>query len=443
MVASVEAFRSEFTEPTWTKLLVWLWGTIRARGRRTLTAALRQMGRDDDADFSKYPHLFNRAVWSPLRLARRLTRLLVRTFFRSDLRLTCVLDETLERRWGRCIRLRGPYRDPLASRQERSVAASGLRWIVLALSVTPPWSPKPWAWPVWSRPSPTPTVSAQLGRRPQTLADWARPVILWLRRGLPGADLTVVGDQTSSVLERGRGCPRPSVRLIAPRRLEARLFASPPPRPAGTLGRPRIVGARPPHLEVVLIDPSTAGEPVTRSWSDGTERVLEVAPGTALWSSSGREPWPIRWVLSRDPQGEWEPRGSFSTCPEDTAASRLAESLRRGPLETTFEESRAHRGIETQRQGSDLALGRETPGLFGLDSLIVLFGQALPQEPPLTIRTAAWSPQPQATFCDVLAAVRRHCWEGLDIQTSHHDPTCVEIPKDQFNRLLSAVCYSH
>ena len=144
---------------------------ILARGRRTVTAALRPMGLDDDADFSKDHHVFNRAVWSPLRLACTLTCLWVRTVFRSDPRLTFVIDETLERRWGRRIRIRGHYRDPLASSTERSVAASGIRWIVLALVVTPPWSTKPWALPVLSRPSPTPTVSAQLGRRHQTIAD--------------------------------------------------------------------------------------------------------------------------------------------------------------------------------------------------------------------------------------------------------------------------------
>jgi hypothetical protein len=443
IVTLVEAFRSEFTEPTWTKLLVLLWGTILARGRRTVTAALRPMGLDDASNCSKYHHVFNRAVWSPLRLARRLTCLLVRTFFLSDLRLTFVIDETLERRWGRRIRIRGHYRDPLASSKERSVAASGIRWIVLALIVTPPWSTKPWALPVLSLPSPTPTVSAQLGRRHKTIADWARQMILCLRRWLPGANLTVVGDQAYSVIELGLCCQRHGVRLIAPLRRDARLFAPPPPRLAGTIGRPRIVGDRQPNLEVVLTDPSTVWEPVPLSWYDGTERVLEVATGTALWYHSGQEPLPIRWVLSRDPQGELEPRGSFSTCPEDTAASMLAESIRRWPIETTFEESRAHLGIETQRQWSDLAIARETPCLLGLYSLIALFGQALHQEHPLTIRTAAWYPKPQATFSDVLAAVRRHCWDWLEIQTSQRDPTCVEIPKAQFDRLLNAVCYSH
>jgi hypothetical protein len=81
--------------------------------------------------------------------------------------------------------------------------------------------------------------------------------------------------------------------------------------------------------------------------------------------------------------------------------------------------------------------------LFGLYALIVLFGHALHQEHPLTIRTAAWYPKPQVTFSDVLAAVRRFYWDGLEIQTSPRDPTYAEIPKARLDRLLNAVCYSH
>lgn len=443
IVAILETFRSEFTEPTWSKVLVLLWGTILARGRRTVTAALRPMGCDDDADFSKYHQVFNRAVWSPLRLARRLTGLLVQSFGRSGLRLSFVSDETLERRWGRRIRLRGHYRDPLASSKERAVAASGIRWIVLALVVTPPFSTKPWALPVLSLPSPTPKISAQLGRRHKTIADWARQMVLCLRRWLPGADLTIVGDRAYSVIALGLCCRRHGVRLIAPLRLDARLFASPPPRVAGTTGRPRKVGDRQPNLNGILIDPSTVWESVTVAWYDGRERTLDVATGTALWYRTGEPPLPIRWVLTRDPQEEFQPRGTFSTCPQDTAASIVAEVIRRWPIATTFAEARAHLGIETQRQWSDRAITRETPCLFGVYSLVVVFGQALHQDHPIAIRTAAWYPKTQATFSDVLAAVRQHGWGGLDIQTSPRGPTYAEIPRVQLDRLLNALCHSH
>ena len=39
-------------------------------------------------------------------------------------------------------------------------------------------------------------------------------------------------------------------------------------------------------------------------------------------------------------------------------------------MEVAFEEARAHLGVETQRQWSDLAITRTTPVLFGLFSLI-------------------------------------------------------------------------
>lgn len=420
IVSRLEAFRPEFTQPTWTKVLILLWGTIRARGRRTVTAALRAMGYDHAADFSTYHQVFNRAAWSPLRLAGRLLPALVEAFAPPGWHLHFAIDETLERRWGSRIRLRGHYRDPLASSKGKSVAASGIRWIVLALIVTPPWTTEPWALPVLCVPSPAPKVSARLGRRHKTIARWGRQMILWRRRRHRGAELTVVGDQAYSVLELALACRRHGVRLIAPLRLDARLFAPPPPRTGRTIGRPRRVGRRSPNLDVVLRDPRTRWQATALRWYDGIDRVLEIATGMALWYHPGQEPLPIRWVLCRDPLGQLDPRGWFTTCPDDDAAGVVAEFVHRWPIETTFEESRAHLGVETQRQWSDLAIARETPCLLGLYSLVAVFGAALHQGDPIAIRTAAWYPKRAATFSDVLAAVRRHAWQDLDIRRSRH-----------------------
>jgi hypothetical protein len=366
ILSLLEAFRSEFSQPTWAKVVPLVLGTILARGRRTVAAALRQAGLDHEPNLSKYHQVFNRAAWSPLRLSRRLVHLLILVFRVVGLRLTFAIDETLERRWGRRIRLRGHYRDPLASSKARSVAASGIRWIVLAPVITPPWATRPWALPVLSVPGPTPQVSARLGRRHKTIAGWARQMIACLRRRLPGVELTVVGDQAYSVIELGLSCRRRGVRLIAPLRLDARLFAPLPPRPAGAVGRPRKAGDRLPNLAAVLSDPATAWEPAAVRWYDGGVRPLELATGTAWWYHPGCEPLPIRRVLSRDPEGTLEPRAWSSTGPGDIGSMVVAEFVRRWPLEATFEEARAHLGVETQRQWSDLAIARETPCLLGL-----------------------------------------------------------------------------
>jgi DDE superfamily endonuclease len=436
-------FESAFSQPTWSKIQVLIIGTLIARGRRTVTAALRQMGLCDAANFSLYHHVLNRAQWSALELSRRLLLLLMRTFIVVGGELTFVIDETLERHWGRRITLRGHYRDPLASSKQHSVAVSGLRWIVLTLVITPPWAQRPWALPVLSTPAPTPEVSQRLGRRHKTVPQRARQMILLVRRWLPGVDLTVIGDQTYSVHELGGACACRGVRLLAPLRLDAALYAPAPPRRPGTNGRPRVKGKRLPQLKQVLKEAETIWHRVRVRWYNGRRRELDVTSGTAVWYRIGQPVLPVRWVIVRDPRGQLDPRAYFSTCLSDQPRDLVRRFVHRWTIETTFEESRAHLGLETQRQWSDRAMARTTPCLFGLYSVVALLAHALHPDGKIPVRRTAWYNKAQATFSDVLAVVRQHFWGTLSYSTSAHDPDLVEIPWTDLYGLVQAVCYSH
>jgi hypothetical protein len=114
-------------------MLTLLQGTLLARGRRTVTAALWQTGHDQDPHFSAFHQVLNRARWSPLLASRQLLTLIIQTFVQAGGSLDIVIDETLERRWGSKIRKRGQYRDSALSSHARSVSSPGLRWIVLAV----------------------------------------------------------------------------------------------------------------------------------------------------------------------------------------------------------------------------------------------------------------------------------------------------------------------
>ena len=57
------------------------------------------------------------------------------------------IDDTIERRWGRKIRARGIYRDPVRSSRGHFVKASGLRWLRVMLLVPIPWAVRVWALP--------------------------------------------------------------------------------------------------------------------------------------------------------------------------------------------------------------------------------------------------------------------------------------------------------
>jgi DDE superfamily endonuclease len=443
MMSVLCEFESAFSQPTWRKVQMLIVGTLLARGRRTVTAALRQIGLHDATNFSLYHHVLSRARWSTLDVGRRLLHLLVRTFVVAGGDLTFVIDETLERRWGPRIRMRGHYRDPLASSRQRSVATSGLRWIVLTLVITPPWAQRAWALPVLSVPAPTPEVSQRLGRRHKTVPHWARQMMLVVRRWLPGVEITLIGDQAYSVHELGGACARRGVRLGAPLRMDAALYAPAPPREPGTNGRPRVKGERLPRLDQVLNNAQTSWQRVHVRWYHGRRRQLEVTSGTAVWYRIGQPVLPIRWLLVRDPKGRLEPRAYFSTCPTDRPRALVQQFVKRWTIETTFEESRAHLGLETQRQWSDLAIERTTPCLLGLYSVTALLVHALYPDGKVPVQTTAWYAKAHATFADVLAAVRHHVWDTFSSSTSAHASDLVGIPRSELSRFVQAVCYSH
>ena len=128
-------FEPAFSQPSYQKAVVLLVGTILARGRRTVTAALRAVGLQQHKQWAKYHQLLNRASWSGLTVSRLLLQVLVQTFVAVTGTVDLVIDETLERRWGRKITKRGHWRDSLASSKGLNVSTSGLRWLVLALVV--------------------------------------------------------------------------------------------------------------------------------------------------------------------------------------------------------------------------------------------------------------------------------------------------------------------
>ena len=138
-------------------------------------------------------------------------------------------------------------------------------------------------------------------------------------------------------------------------------------------------------------------------------RAVEVVSATAVWYHTGLPPVPLRWVLIRDSQGQFDTQALLCTDVTVTADQILAWFVLRWQLEVTFEETRRHLGVETQRQWSDLAIQRATPALLGLFSLVTLLAQ--PQMVTAThVRQAAWYHKALPTFASVLAVVRLQLW---------------------------------
>ena len=137
----MEPFSAASAAPTWRHVLVLIAGAILSPGRRTVAAALRVVGLDQDPRFTNDHRVLNRNRWSSLRLARCLCRLLVSAFVPVVIgvkpRGLPDLDDTLERRRGAKVAAGGTHRDPVRSSHGHLVKASGLRWLFHMSPTTP------------------------------------------------------------------------------------------------------------------------------------------------------------------------------------------------------------------------------------------------------------------------------------------------------------------
>jgi hypothetical protein len=127
---------------------------------------------------------------------------------------------------------------------------------------------------------------------------------------------------------------------------------------------------------------------------------------------------PIRWVLIRDPENRFAPQAHLSTDLARDPAQIVGWFVQRWQVEVTFQEARAHLGVETQRQWSDKAIARSTPCLLALFSIVSLLAHRLPTRDRQRVTTAAWYAKTSPTFSDALAAVRRAIWREQPFLTS-------------------------
>lgn len=443
-MAVLGAFAQAFTDRTWQWVQVLVVGAILAPGRRTVSAILRVMGLSAEPQFQLFHRVLSRARWSGLVLSRILLGLVVAAFVAAGAPLVVAADETLERRRGAKIRAAGMFRDAVRSSKKQKVYSFGLRWVSMMALVAVPWSSRAWALPFLSVLAPTEKANTAQGKRHKSSVDWVGQMIGCVRRWQPHRPLILVVDGALAAIKLGQRCGGYAVpvTVVSRLRIDARLYAFPLAVPAHKRGpRPR-KGPRQPTLSAQVADPQTVWETRTLAWYGGSPRTLELATGTGLWCNSDGDILPLRWVLIRDPRAAFAPQALFATDLTADPQQIVAWFVLRWSVEVTFEEVRAHLGVETQRQWSDRAIARTTPALLGLFSVVTLLAHRLCAGQPHPVRTAAWYVKKEATFADSIALVRRHLWASTQFPVSEAKTGQVQLSRAALDGLIDALCYA-
>jgi hypothetical protein len=445
MVQVLAPFVPLFSERVWAHVQPLLAGAILAQGRRTVASVLRAVGLQDERCFCRYHRVLSRAVWSSREASRVLLGSLVETFAPEG-PLVLGIDETLERRRSKKITAKGIYRDPVRSSHSHFVKTSALRWVCVVLLAEVGWASRVWALPFLSALAPSERYARETGQRHKSLTEWAWQLLMLVRRWYPDREIVAVADSTYAslkLLDRCRKLRNP-ITFVTRLRLDAALYEPAPPRYPGQMGRPRLKGKRLANLSAVAENPKTAWMSITVSnWYGGTERMVEIVSDSAIWYSTGLPAVPLRWVLIRDPQAEFETQALLCTDLATEPGQIISWFVRRWQMEATFQEVRQRLGFETQRQWSETAIRRTAPALLALFSLVTLFAhRQMAQGGSRTIRRAAWYEKSRPTFSDALALVRKELWTQETLCGLPRQDETVKVPRAFVERLTDAVCYA-
>ena len=349
-------------------------------------------------------------------------------------------DDTVERRSGRRITAQGCERDAVRSTKQHVIRCFGLQWVSMMLLV-----PGPWARRVWARPFLTALcrpAEKKDQHRHQTSVDWVRQMIQHVRRGLPERQLVLGVDGGLAAVSWALACVTHQVAMVSRVRWDAARYHPPGPQPSGQRGPKLLQGKRQRRLQDSADRADTPWEDVEVVWYRGQRKQLWVFSHTALWYTRGLPPVDIRSVLVCDPEGKLRMEAFFCTDLQATPGQILQWVVMRWSVEVTFEEARAHLGLETQRQWSGQAIARTTPILFALFSLVTVLALKVSHGGQIPVPATAWYRKAEPTFADCLAAVRQHLWRSRYLVNSAADAEFVQFPREAFECLLTGLPFA-
>ena len=407
----LEQFAPVFSSRVWQHALILLIGAILCRKERTVASILRIMGLGNDPHFVNYHRVLNKSCWSGLQAAKILLGLLV-ALVPVNCPIIIGIDDTIERRKGEKIKAKGRYRDPVRSTHKHVIRCFGLKWLCMMLIVSLPWSKRHWSLPFLTVLTPSKKANAEDNRRHKTTIDWTIQMIKQVSRWLANRNIILIGDGSFACIRLAHTCIQlGKVTLISRLRLDARLFDFPGPEVPGKRGPKPQKGERLPKLKDLVDDPEQDWQEARVKWYGGVSKNIHFLKGVCLWHTPGQKPVPVRWGLVVGPDGKCKPEAFFSTYTQLTPIQIVEYFVLRWSMEVTFQESRRHLGVETQRQWTDKAIARSTPALMGLFSIVCLMAlRLISTGKKLIPQNTAWYQKQEVTFSDVLAFVRRHIW---------------------------------
>lgn len=432
----LERMAPAFTRPTYPRFLLLCLGAIVCFGRRSVSRILWLMQPHLQGHPSDYHRVLSRAPWSLWPLGRILAEAVVALIPATE-RVVVGLDDTVDGPHdGDRVYGRGCWRDAVRSSQKHLSLKWGQKWVVLAVNVRFCFARRTWALPILVALARKEELDKQEKHRHKTPAELGKQLLAVLLHWFPQRQFLVLGDWGFGAHELAEFCHdhHPQMILIARCRADTNLYSLPrvPRRTKG--GWQKKAHKLPAPHETVA---RAQGYRRTLAWYGNTRRELKLVSGCGGWYSKHRNTVvPIRWVYSYDQQEKREDylySTDLTLKPEQVVEAYAG----RFAIEVTFEEVRAHLGLQSTRCRTPRSILRTAPCLLGLFTLVSLsYAQIAKHRKPRPRQMPCYA-KADPTFSDALFAVRRLLWEQVLLRHRACGVDVTELPQRFRNTILS------
>lgn len=432
-----EGFAPAFTRPTLPRFVFLLFAAILTTGQRTVTNVLRTMQHAVPGHPSSYHRVFSSRRWSSWRLAQALAVWILKRWLPEG-RVPLVGDDTVDEHRGKTVYGKACHRDAVRSTHSYTAYRWGHKWVVLAILVKFPFARRPWALPILVALYRSPEWNKEHHRRHKTPAELMRQLLAVLLHWFPERKFTFAGDggYGTHPLATFVHWHRKRLALVSRFYADANLYALPPTVRGKKAGRPRKKGAKQPSPAKVVA--KSRRQRLNVAWYGGGRRNVAVVTGTGEWYKGGEGLVSVRWVFVHDCTGTHREEYFFTTDLNMTPKQIIETFTGRWSIETTFQEMRAHLGLETTRGRTENTVLRVAPCLFGLYTVVALLYAQLPTSYRNQL-AITWPGKNHAAFSDAIVTVRRWLWVEWAFVTHGENETFTKLPSPLRKLLLHAL----
>ena len=405
LLGSMEAVRPAFTAPGFRNAWVVFAGWVMTAGVHAVTQALVVTDVARRIHHERFHRFFSRGAWRPDAVGRLLFLRIVKQLCPYG-RVVLALDDTLVSKKGPEVFGIGSHLDPVRSTKRMLFFSFGHVWVVLAVVVHVPFSPRKWALPVLMRLYRNKKDCERAGHRYRKKTELGREMVELVQQWLAERAFDVVADSAYCNDTLTRGLAK-RICVIGSIRPDAVLTAAPTPKERKATGRRRKRGKLLPKPEKIF---KSAKYPwlSTELYLYGRKSVVSFKTVQAQWYRGAGEQLG-RVVIVRMDHGAIPMRAFFCTDGERSAEDVLLTYAGRWSIEVCFRDIKQFLGFGDSCARKQAAVERVAPFVAYAYTILVLWfadGVWMTQLAAFPIRPW-YKHKRHACFADVLRTAQR------------------------------------